>query len=441
MSPRAELPGAAPAPVATGLRELLRFPSRLERRIAVRYLRSRRGRRGASLSTTISTGGIAVGVMALIVVLGVMNGLRDDLRDRILVASPHLRILTYGNSLRMDDWTGVLAKVRAAPGVVAAAPEVISQSLIINAAGYPEGVQILGLDTAAASLPVTAIPSVITDGDLAFRVTDTSADGALLLGRRLSERLNAFPGDMVGLISPSAAKINPALGYAMPRVWKFQVSGIFETGMYQYDNTFVVMEREMAQRFAGLDSAITGIQVRVSDPWAAPRIGAELEETVGFPYRSMDWQTQNGALFGALQLEKLAMGLVIFFIMIVAAFNIVGTLTMLVTDKTREIGILQAMGLPAGSIGRIFLAQGAIIGSIGVSIGLVAGLIVAFFVDKSGWVRINPAIYFIDRLPVHVELRDLAVVIVAGLLVALAATLYPSRAATRLTPVDAIRHE
>jgi lipoprotein-releasing system permease protein len=302
-------------------------------------------------------------------------------------------------------------------------------------------VQILGLDTAAASLPVTAIPSVITDGDLAFRVTDTSADGALLLGRRLSERLNAFPGDMVGLISPSAAKINPALGYAMPRVWKFQVSGIFETGMYQYDNTFVVMEREMAQRFAGLDSAITGIQVRVSDPWAAPRIGAELEETVGFPYRSMDWQTQNGALFGALQLEKLAMGLVIFFIMIVAAFNIVGTLTMLVTDKTREIGILQAMGLPAGSIGRIFLAQGAIIGSIGVSIGLVAGLIVAFIVDKSGWVRINPAIYFIDRLPVHVELRDLAVVIVAGLLVALAATLYPSRAATRLTPVDAIRHE
>ncbi len=135
------------------------------------------------------------------------------------------------------------------------------------------------------------------------------------------------------------------------------------------------------------------------------------------------------------------MGLVIFFIMIVAAFNIVGTLTMLVTDKTREIGILQAMGLPAGSIGRIFLAQGAIIGSIGVSIGLVAGLIVAFIVDQSGWVRINPAIYFIDRLPVHVELRDLAVVIVAGLLVAVAATLYPSRAATRLTPVDAIRHE
>jgi len=441
MTPRADFTGAARTPAVTGLRELLRFPSRLERRIAVRYLRSRRGRRGASLSTTISIGGIAVGIMALIVVLGVMNGLRDDLRDRILVANPHLRILTYGNSLRMDGWTEVLARIRAAPGVVAAAPEVTVQSLIINAAGYPEGVNILGLDTAAISRPVSSIPSVVTDGDLSFHVTDTSADGAILLGRRLSERLNAFRGDVVGLISPTAAKINPALGYAMPRMWKFQVSGVFETGMYQYDNQFVVMDREAAQRFAGLDSAVTGIQVRVGDPWEAPRIGSELEDSLGFPYRSLDWQTQNGALFGALQLEKLAMGLVIFFIMIVAAFNIVGTLTMLVTDKTREIGILQAMGLPAGAIGRVFLAQGAIIGSIGVAIGLAAGLIVAFIVDRSGWIRINPAIYFIDRLPVHVELRDLLVVIAAGLLVAVAATLYPSRAATRLTPVDAIRHE
>jgi lipoprotein-releasing system permease protein len=426
---------------AVGLRDLLRIPSRLERRIAVRYLRSRRGRRGASLSTVISIGGIAVGIMALIVVLGVMNGLRDDLRDRILVANPHLRILSYGSSLRMDNWTQALAIVRASPGVVAAAPEVVSQSLIINAAGYPEAVQIFGLDTAAASLPVTSLPSVVIDGDLAFRAEDSTADGAILLGRRLSERLSAFRGDFVVLVPPTAAKINPALGYAMPRFWRFQVSGVFETGMYQYDNQFVVMDREAAQRFAGLDSAVTGIQVRVADPWQAPRLGAELADGLGFPFRSLDWQEQNGALFGALQLEKLAMGLVIFFIMIVAAFNIVGTLTMVVTDKTREIGILQAMGLPAGAIGRIFLAQGAIIGAVGVAIGLVAGLLVAFVADRSGWVRINPAIYFIDRLPVHVEVRDLAVVLAAGFLLAVAATLYPSRAATRLTPVEAIRHE
>ncbi len=428
-------------PPAVSFRELFRFPSRLERRIAVRYLRSRRGRRGASLGTTISIGGVAVGIMALIVVLGVMNGLRNELLERILVASPHLRVLTYGDNLRIDDWGGALETIRGTPGVVAAAPEVTTQSLILNAASYPEGVFVIGLDTAAASLPVNSIPEAITEGDLTFQASDTAVDGALILGRRLSQRLSAFPGDVVGLISPTAARVNPALGYAMPRIWKFQVTGIFETGMYQYDNQFVLMDREMAQRFAGLDTAITGIQVRVGDPWEAPRIGRELEDRLGFPYRSMDWQTQNHGMFAALQLEKLGMGLVIFFVMIVAAFNIVGTLTMLVTDKTREIGILQAMGLPAGSIGRIFLAQGAIIGAIGVALGLVAGLVVGFVVDRSGWVRIDPSVYFIDRLPVHIELLDVAVVIAAGLLVAIVATLYPSRAATRLTPVDAIRHE
>jgi len=437
-------PGPIPAgrgPAASGLGELLRAPSRLERRIAIRYLRSRRRRRGASLSTIISIGGIAVGVMALIVVLGVMNGLRDDLRERILVASPHLRILTYGGSLRMDNWQQPLAEVRKVPSVVAAAPEVLTQSLVINAAGYPEAVNVFGIDTAARSLPVTPFPSKVVEGDLAFEVTDTSADGAILLGSGLSSRLGAYKGDIVQLVPPTAAKVNPALGYAMPRFWRFQVSGVFRTGMYQYDNQFVVMDREMAQRFSGLDSAVTGIQVRVRDPWESPRIGHELEELLGLPYRSVDWQEQNGALFGALQLEKLAMGLVIFFIMIVAAFNIVGTLTMVVADKTREIGILEAMGLPAGAVGRIFVAQGAIIGAVGVGIGLAAGLLVSYVVDRSGLVRINPAIYFIDRLPVHVELRDLLVVTAAGFLLAIVATLYPSRAATRLTPVDAIRHE
>ncbi|HEX5005371.1 MAG TPA: ABC transporter permease [Gemmatimonadales bacterium] len=428
-------------PAAAPFRELLRVPTRLERRIARRYLRSRRRRRGASLSTTISIGGVAVGVMALIVVLGIMNGLRDDLRDRILVANPHLRILTFGNSLRMDDWTEALALVRSAPGVVAAAPEVISQSLILNTSGYPEAVNIFGIDTAAASLPVTSLPSVITQGNLAFEVTDTSVDGAILLGRRLSERLGALQGDIVQLVPPTAARINPALGYAMPRFWKFQVAGTFETGMFQYDNQFVVMERTTAQRFAGLDGAITGIQVRVRDPWAAPRIGEELQDRLGFTYRSVDWQQQNGSLFAALKLEKLAMGLVICFIMLVAAVNIVGTLTMVVADKTKEIGILEAMGLTAGAIGRIFLAQGAIIGAVGVSIGVAGGLAVAFIVDRSGWVRIDPSIYFIDRLPVHVEVTDLLVVVAIGLLLAVIATLHPSRAATRLTPVEAIRHE
>jgi lipoprotein-releasing system permease protein len=211
--------------------------------------------------------------------------------------------------------------------------------------------------------------------------------------------------------------------------------------MFQYDNQFVVMSRETAQKFAGLGDAVSGIAVRVADPELAPVVGARLEQRLGYPYRSLDWQTQNSSLFSALQLEKLAMGLIIFFIMVVAAFNIVGTLTMVVNDKTREIGILQAMGLTAPSVARIFLAQGAIIGVVGTALGLAGGLAVAYVVDRSGWIRINPAVYFIDHLPVHVELLDVLVVVCASIAIAVLATVYPSRSASRLTPVEAIRHE
>ena len=237
------------------------------------------------------------------------------------------------------------------------------------------------------------------------------------------------------------AKVNPALGVAVPRFWKFEVTGLFDTGMFQYDNQFVVMSREMAQRFTGLGNAVSGIAVRVDDPERAPEIGDVLEKRLGYPYRALDWQTQNSSLFSALQLEKLAMGLIIFFIMVVAAFNIVGTLTMVVTDKTREIGILRAMGLTSPAVARVFLVQGAVIGLVGTAIGLVLGLTLAYVVDRSGWVRINPAVYFIDHLPVHIEWLDVGVVVLASLAIAVCATLYPSRSAAALTPVEAIRHE
>jgi lipoprotein-releasing system permease protein len=228
---------------------------------------------------------------------------------------------------------------------------------------------------------------------------------------------------------------------AVPRFWKFEVTGLFDTGMFQYDNQFVVMSREKAQRFTGLGDAVSGIAVRVADPERAPQIGAALENRLGYPYRALDWQTQNSSLFSALQLEKLAMGLIIFFIMVVAAFNIVGTLTMVVTDKTKEIGILRAMGLTSTAVARVFLVQGAVIGLVGTGMGLLLGLSLAYVVDRSGWVRINPAIYFIDHLPVHIEWQDVGVVVLASLAIALVATVYPSRSAAALTPVEAIRHE
>jgi lipoprotein-releasing system permease protein len=425
----------------TGLWSILRWPSRLEWRIARRYLRSRRTSSAASLNTIISTGGVAVGVMALIVVLGVMNGLRNDLRERILVANPHLRVLTFGAGLRMDDWRKVLQIVRQQPGVVAAAPEVISQAGITAGQDYGEGVNLVGFDPDTGGRSVTSLPQSIRKGDLTFKTTKPNVDGGILLGARLANRLSVYPGDVVTLVPVTQAKMNPALGVAVPRFWRFEVTGLFDTGMFQYDNQFVVVKRDVAQRFTGLGEAVSGIAVRVADPDRAPEIGEAIEKRLGYPYRSLDWQTQNASLFSALQLEKLAMGLIIFFIMVVAAFNIVGTLTMVVADKTREIGILRAMGLTSPAVARVFLLQGAVIGGVGTAVGMAAGLVVAYVVDKSGWIRINPAVYFIDHLPVHVEAEDVLVVVLASVAIALLATIYPSRAAAGLTPVDAIRHE
>lgn len=428
-------------PALRALRALLRPPTRLEWSIAGRYLRSRRNSRAASLNTVISTGGVVVGVTALIVVLGVMNGLRNDLRERILVANPHLRILTYGAGLRVDDWRSAMALVLKDPDVVAAAPEVITQSIITKGADYAEAINVLGFDPDTGRKSVTSLPQAITQGNLSFKTTRTDVDGAILLGARLAGRISAYPGDVITLIPPTAAKVNAALGVAVPKYWHFEVTGLFDTGMFQYDNQFVVMSRETAQRFNGLGDAVSGIAVRVRDPERAPEVGARLERELRYPYRALDWQTQNQSLFSALQLEKLAMGLIIFFIMVVAAFNIVGTLTMVVADKTREIGILRAMGLTAPAVGRIFLIQGAIIGLVGTLIGLALGLVVAFVVDKSGWIRIDPSVYFIDHLPIHVEAKDVLAVVLASVAVAVLATVHPSMTAARLTPVDAIRHE
>jgi lipoprotein-releasing system permease protein len=384
---------------------------------------------------------VAIGVCALIVVLGVMNGLRNDLRERILVANPHLRILTYGSGLRLDDWRSIMEEVRKEPGVLAVAPEVLTQSVISAGADYAEGVNVLGFDPDTGTMAVTTLPRALTRGDLSFVPTRTEVDGAIVLGIRLQERLTVYPGDIVTLVPAKPPEVNRALGVGVPRYWRFEVTGIFDTGMFLYDNQFVVISREVAQRFTGLGDAVSGIEVRLADPWQAPAIGRRIEEKLGYPYRTLDWQAQNQTLFSALRLEKVAMGLIIFFIMVVAAFNIVATLTMVVSEKTREIGILKAMGLSVGSIGRVFLMQGAIIGLTGVAMGLVAGLAVSFAVDRGHLIRIDPSVYFIDHLPIHVEPLDVVVVLAGSFLLAIAATLHPSRIASRLMPVDAIRYE
>ena len=417
------------------------IPSPLERAIAIRYMRGRKQTRFATLNTIIAVGGVAIGVMALIVVLGVMNGLRDDLRDRILVANPHLRVLTFGSSLKMENWRDALDSVRTHPEVMAAAPEVLTKSIVTNAAEYPAAVDVVGFDPDTGRMAVTTLADKVSEGGLSFKTSSDTLDGGIVLGYRLASRLSVYPGDVVRLVSPASIQVNRATGQRIPQFWFFEVTGTFDTGMFQYDDGFAVMEMATLQRFAGLGDAVTGIQIRLRDPWKAPEVGDSLQARLGYPFRSLDWQSQNQSLFSALQLEKLAMGLIICFIMVVAAFNIVGTLTMVVADKTREIGILRAMGLTSPAVARVFLLQGAVIGGVGTAVGLATGLAVSYVVDKSGWIRINPAVYFIDHLPVHIEAQDVMVVVVASLAIAVLATIYPSRAAAGLTPVDAIRHE
>ncbi|MDX2059781.1 MAG: ABC transporter permease [Gemmatimonadales bacterium] len=418
------------------------WPTALERRIARRYLGARSSSRFANLTTRIAIGGVAVGVAALIVVLGIITGLHNDLRDKILVGNPHIHVLTFGANLEVADWRAVLDSVRKDPEVVAAAPEVLVKSVIVNSANYPAAVDVFGIDPDTGRASVTPLPKAVSEGALSFKATRDSVDGTIILGHRLAERLSTYQGDVVRLVSVNdLRKVNRALGVPTFRPWYFEVVGTFNTGMFQYDDAFAVMRIDQAQRFAGLGDAVSGIQVRVADAWRATEVARRLADGLGYPYRTIPWQEQNASLFGAMKLEKLGMGLVITFITIVAAFNIIGTLTMIVGERTREIGILLAMGLTPAAIGRVFVAQGAIIGLVGTAIGLVLGLVISFVLDGSELIRIDPSIYFIDHLPVTIEPLDVAVVVSVSLAIALAATIPASRAASRLQPVDAIRHE
>ncbi len=379
--------------------------------------------------------------MALIVVTGVINGLQNELREKILVASPHLRVLTYGEGLRLDDWKGALERVHQHPEVVSASPFILTQGLISAGADYAEGAAIIGMDPDTGTAAVTSLPRHFRAGDLTFRTDREDVDGGVVLGRRLAERLSAYVGDRVTLISPAGSKFNAALGTFVPKYWFFEVTGEFETGMYEYDNSYVVLPLDVAQEFAGLDTAVTGIEIRIADAWRAQAVGRDLEERLGYPYRAIDWQSQNASLHSALQLEKLAMGTILLLIVIVAAFNIVSTLTMLVTEKTREIGILRAMGFPMRAVRRVFVLQGAVIGIVGTLLGTGLGLFLARLVDQRQIIAIDPSVYFIDHLPVQIDPLDLSVILLASIIVATIATLYPARQAAALDPVDAIRYE
>ena len=415
--------------------------TKLELQIAWRYLRSRRGSKLLSLISIIAIGGVLVGVSALIIIIGVMNGLQHDLREKILVGSPDVRVLTYGEDLKITNWKGLLDTVRKQPGVVTAAPFVLTEGVMTGGHDYSSGVYIVGLLPAGRGVPdVTTIRSHAASGDFRFASSDGQQRG-VVLGKLLALRFNKYPGDSINLVSVGGAKLNPLTGSVVPRVERFEVTGTVSTGMYEYDNSYVFVAIDKAQSLAGLGDGITGIEVKTTDRWQARDVATQLSRALGWPYRTVDWEEQNRSLFQALKLEKLGMGVILLLIVLVAAFNIVSTLTMVVADKTKEIGILKAMGMPAKSIRRIFFAQGLLIGVVGTAFGLILGFAGALALEKYQFIKLDAQVYFIDHLPVSIQPTDVMWIVVASIAIAAIATLYPAIQASRLFPIEAIRHE
>jgi lipoprotein-releasing system permease protein len=411
----------------------------LEWFIGRRYLASRRGTRFLSLITLIAIGGVTVGVMALITVIAVMNGLQKDLRDKILGVNPHIWVMTFGESMRMDHWREALGKVRNVEGVSAAAPFIHTEVGVRNRAGYAEAAILRGVDAETPGPTVTDIQASLRDHKL-LRGTPGDDLPPIVLGESLAQRASLFEGDTVTVISFQDAKVS-AVGGLLPTLRRFRVAGTFRTGMYEYDNKFMYTTIPAAQSLTGLDSAVSGLEVKVPDPMRASLVSQRIVDALGVPYRTDDWQTMNAALFSALKLEKLAMGLILLLIVVVAAFNIVSTLVMVVTDKTREIGILKSMGLTAVKVLRIFMLQGLVIGVVGAVLGGLGGAALTWAIDRFELIKIPGEIYFVDHLPVGFDAIDVGVILAATVLISFVATVYPALQAARLTPVEAIRHE
>jgi lipoprotein-releasing system permease protein len=415
--------------------------TRLELSIAWRYLRSRRGSHFLSFISSVAILGVAVAVSALIVITGVMDGLQNDLREKILTGSPDIRILPWNQDLVLTGWQPVLERAARVKGVVAVAPFVHTEALAqATGSKYRDVAFIEGIVPDGPHVPqTTSIRSHATAGDFTFATTDGRHRGAVL-GAKLAKRLNVTPGvESIFVVTTNPNKSDPITGYPTPISATLEVTGIFETGMYEYDNSYIFVALDVAQELAQLDSAVTGLEVRTPTRNDAPEIARALADSLGLSV--VDWRQQNVSLFTALQLEKLGMTLILLLIVLVAAFNIVSTLVMVVTDKTKEIGILRAMGMPARSIRRIFFAQGLVIGAVGTISGVVLGLAASVLIGRGKIIPLNPSVYYIDHLPVSTVPFSVAVIVVASFGVSALATIYPARQAARLYPVEAIRHE
>jgi len=410
--------------------------------IALRYLRSRRKSRFISLITWISVGGIALGVAALLTVIAVMTGFEEDLRDKILSTNAHIVVLSH-DPAGVTDIEGALAEIDATPGVVGASPFILSQVMLTTPRGV-SGVVLHGIDPARIDRVAELSQNMVEGSVAALAESPAAIEGdqlrpGIILGRELARTIGAYLGDDVSMVSPMG---DPSpMGGIIPKIRVFRVAGIFETGMYEYDNTLAYVSIEAAQDFLHMGAAVTGIAVKTVDFFHAGEIAAALQERLGFPYWTRDWIDMNRNLFSALKLEKITMFLILTLIVLVAAFNIVSGLIMTVMEKGREIAILRSMGATRRFVRRIFLWQGLIIGLTGTAVGLAIGLILCTVLQHWHFIELPGDVYYFTTLPVEVRWGDFGLVTLAAVALSFLATLFPSWQAARLDPVEALRYE
>ncbi|OYD16836.1 hypothetical protein CH330_01680 [candidate division WOR-3 bacterium JGI_Cruoil_03_51_56] len=405
---------------------------RFEFFVGRRYLQSRAGRRMSGI-TAIAIGGVFVGVAAILIVLSVINGFHQELKERILGATPHIVVtkLSYAPIDYSGPEDSLLMRIRAFPGVVGVAPFIYTKTLV-RSSDAVEGAVIRGVDQ-SREREVTPITSSVTEGSFAF---DSSG---VVIGVDLARVLGVMVGDRLNIVSPFGGTNTP-LGF-VPKVKHFRVNGIFDSGMYEYNSSLIYVSLGELQRFLGMKRMVTGYEVRVRDIYSSGRIARLLTTQLGFPFRAVDWIAQNRNLFTALRLEKAVTFIVLVLIVLVAAFNIIGMLMMIVLRKTPEIGILKAIGASPRSVTRIFMFAGLFIGGLGTGFGAVFGFVVSWLLNRYHFLTLPGDVYFIKNLPVQMQWQDFVVVCVSAVVITFVATIYPAYKAARLPPVEAIRYE
>ena len=405
--------------------------------IGGRYLRAKQRHAFISLITILSIAGVAVGVMALIVVIAVMAGFEADLKSRILGGQPQVIVKRHGGAF--SDYHKVLKELEQTEGVEAATPFILSQVMLRAKSGV-SGAVLRGIDPKTAGRVMTTLKQVhLPDPAVIDPSRDsTAAIPGIVLGRELARNLGAAEGDVIYLISPRGV-LGP-IGH-VPAMKQFRLTGYFESGMYDYDQTFAYIHIKDAQKLMRMGNAVSGIDVRVTNIYEAREIAQQITAKLKFPYWAIDWMQMNRNLFKALKLERRVMFIILTLIILVAAFNIASSLIMMVMGKTRDIAILKAMGATERSIRKIFVFNGMVIGTFGTLLGLGLGLILCFLLKHIDVHELAGDIYyFTTSLPVKLEFINVIAIMAAALLICFLATLYPARQAAKLNPVEAIRY-